>query len=119
MSDFFSAQMSASVPPSEVREATLESLARPLAGFGFRLTAQSSAGMTFQRRYMSWSTLILVVLFFPLGLALLFTRGEQTISMSFEPDGDGTRIVVAGEGPAKVRNAFAELAATMGTAPAV
>src|SRR5262245_3730211 len=105
--------MHSAVDPSDVHGATLQSLARPLLRFGYRITSQGSEGVTFYRSYRPWWIRLLALITFPIGLAFLFFKREETLTMSFERDGSGTRIVVTGDGPRKVRRAFAEIATSL------
>ena len=88
----------------------MENLARPLRRFGYRLTDQAPSGATFSRHFRTWPIRLLAVLLFPIGLVFLVFKREETITMSFEPAAVGTKVVIAGEGPRKVRRQFAQLA---------
>lgn len=110
--DHFAVTLRSDKGPSDVRDVALQTLAKPLARQGYSITDQGPDGITLVRRYRQWRIWVGVVALFPLGLLfLLISPRTATISMSFEAnEGTGSRIVIVGEAPKRVRQEFAEMA---------
>jgi hypothetical protein len=67
-----------------------------LANLGYKPQIQTTAGATYTRRYSPVVFWVLYILLFPIGLLLLLARPTQTLTLTFEEEGDGTRIAVSG-----------------------
>ena len=97
-------------PPSAVAADTLGTVTVPLAQAGYALEGQTATALTFVRTYRTTLTWVITVLTFPFGLLFYAAGAERAyITITFEPQGDGTFMRIAGEGPTEVKLAFEKL----------
>jgi hypothetical protein len=97
-------------PPSAVAADTIGTVTVPLARAGFALEGQTATALTFVRTYRTTLTWVMTVVTFPFGLLFYLAGAEKAyITITFEPQGDGTLMRISGEGPAEVKRAFETL----------
>ena len=83
-----------------------------MAGWGYRPTSQSQAGVVFSRSYRPAWLVIPCLIFFPIGLLSLLYKKSVDITFSLHTTTGGSHVEVTGEGPSSLRDAIsAELAA--------
>ncbi len=90
----------------------LQTLTRSLNRWGYRLTTQTSAALTYDRTYRPWYVWVIGLALTPMliGVALLILWTEtETITILVDDREGGTAVLVQGEGPSKVRDAFARM----------
>lgn len=98
--------------PDYARAATLAEFGRLTSG-GYRITSQTAAGMTLERRFRPVWLIFPIVLLFPLGLLSLLYKQTYTVTVSLIPQGRGTRVTVTGFGPNSLRDFADSTAAYM------
>ncbi len=107
----FSRRLALPSPPSEVRGALLTKIAPPLNENGFGLVQQSPSHLVFENSKRPPWTIIVAVVFFPVGLIALLPDHTERITISLEEFGQGeTMMFITGSGPRRVRKAFMSLA---------
>jgi hypothetical protein len=98
------------VAPAEAIDAALRTMVPALARAGYELAGRDDRRLVFDFAYRpGW--VVLPVLFLPIvGLLALAVKEHDRVSVDFEdaPRG-GTRMVINGRAPRRVRRAFAEL----------
>ena len=109
MVESFTSELTTEKSARDVVRASLESLADPLSNWGYWLTTQSEVAVTYQRTYRPWYVWVFGVLLLPVViglLILLFATETSTITILIEERESDTRVVIKGQAPRKVREAF-------------
>ena len=99
------------VAPRAAIDAALRSLAPALASGGYELVERADRRLEFDYSYRpGWVAIPIILVPIP-GLLALLVKEHDRVRIDFEdgPDG-GTRLVVRGRAPRRVRRAFAQLA---------
>ena len=98
------------VPPERAMTVALRTMAPALARAGYELVDREDRRMWFDYAYRPGWVVVPVILFPFIGLLALLVKEHDRISVQFEDaPGGGTRMVVHGRAPRRVRRAFAEL----------
>jgi len=98
-------------PPAAAMEAALRSMAPALAGGGYELVDRGERRLQFEYAYRPGWVAVPVLLFPGPGLLALLVKEHDRVTVDFEDGADGgTRLVVHGLAPRRVRRAFAQLA---------
>jgi Domain of unknown function (DUF1707) len=98
------------VPPERAMAEAMHSIAPAMHRYGYELVERQPRRLVFDFSYHPGWTFAVAVLAFPLGLlALLFKEHERVMIDVDGTPGGGTRLVVSGHAPRRVRRAFAEL----------
>jgi Domain of unknown function (DUF1707) len=87
----------------------LELVAPPLNSFGYQLVDRAPERLVFERGGRPAWTIVVAVVFFPLGLIALAYKGSERIAVDFVERGDETSVIAQGVAPLRVRRAFSEL----------
>jgi hypothetical protein len=96
--------------PEAAMEAALRTMAPALARGGYELVGRHERRLEFDYSYRPGWVAIPVILFPGPGLLALLVKEHDRVTVDFEPGpGGGTRLVVHGRAPRRVRRAFAEL----------
>ncbi len=91
-------------PPQDVLANVLLMTTDDFAAMGYRVTAQSPQSVTMERRYLPGWGVVVGILTFPIGILIWAVyRRSATLTFSFVPDGQGTRVVITGEGEPNLR----------------
>jgi hypothetical protein len=105
----FKRELTTEKPPATLlREFVAESSGQ-LAKHNYVLTTQSEAAVSFHKRYWPTWAIAVALLLFPIGLLALFAKDDATITATFTPEGNGTRLLVTGKAPKGVAAAFEEM----------
>jgi Domain of unknown function (DUF1707) len=89
----------------------LRYIAPVLQRFGYELVERTGRRLAFDYSYRPLWTFAVAVLLFPLGLVALAYKAHERVRLDFdEASGGGTRLVLSGRAPRRVRRALAELA---------
>jgi hypothetical protein len=105
----FSCDLTTEKSPKDVLGASLATLTEPLNDWGYRLTTQSEAAVTYERTYRPWYVWLFGILFLPflIGIAILiFATETSTITILIQERQADTRVVIRGTAPRRVREAF-------------
>ena len=99
------------VDPEEAMEAAIRHVAPALHGQRYDLVERTGARLVFAYEYRPGWTYLVAVALPPFGLAALFHKAEERVVIELEPDRrrGGTRVIVSGNAPQRVRRAFAQL----------
>ncbi len=98
------------VPPARAMTVALTTMAPALARAGYELVDREERRMWFDYAYRPGWVVVPVILMPFIGLLALLVKEHDRISVQFEDaPGGGTRMVVHGRAPRRVRRAFAEL----------
>jgi hypothetical protein len=98
------------VTPDEAIDAALRTMAPALARGGYELVARDGRRLEFDYAYRpGWVALPVILAPIPGVLALLI-RQHDRVTVEFEDAPAGTRMLVRGRAPRRVREAFAQLA---------
>ena len=99
-----------SVAPDVAMDAALRSMAPALARGGYALVGRESRRLVFEYAYRpGWVALPVILFPIPGVLALLIKEHDRVMVDLEESGSGGTRLVVSGVAPRRVRRAFAEL----------
>lgn len=112
MAQAFSRSPTTEKPGNAVRSEAQTTLTAPLNRWGYRLTTQSDTALTYERTYRPWYVWLIGLLLIPalLGIVLLiFWTETDTITLMLDEQPDETTVVIQGEAPGKVREAFERL----------
>jgi hypothetical protein len=110
MEQFARELVDANRPPSAVAADAIGTITVPLSQAGYALEGQTATALTFVRTYRTTLTWVMTVITFPFGLLFYLAGVEKAyITITFEPQGDGTLMRIAGEGPSEVKRAFETL----------
>jgi hypothetical protein len=94
-------------PPEEAQQEIVATWSSSLNLAGYSLTSQSPSAVTFAKRYHPGWTIVLAVVFFPLGLLFLMHRRYAPITFGLEPtDPDSTLVTISGLAPGKLVEHF-------------
>jgi hypothetical protein len=105
----FAARWTARQPPEEVALEILHDIAPPLRGYGYELADRTRDRIVFVRtRRPAW-TIVVAVVFFPVGLLALLYTGSEQITIDLARRGRDTVCLAQGVAPLPVRRAFADL----------
>ena len=109
MSKTFVVEIESPLRPDEVRRLVLTKLSVPLGKAEYRIEGQNETTIVYARSYRPyWMVAVLLCwLVIPL-LALLVVQTDRVV-LTLIPDGEGTRLVVVGDGPAGLGRQFDEL----------
>ena len=101
------------VAPDKAMEEALRHLAPALNRQGYELADRTETRLGFTYSYRPGWTYVAAILLLPFSLAALLYRVEERIVIELEPDRrrGGTRMIVRGRAPKRVRRAFAPLPA--------
>jgi hypothetical protein len=105
----FTYELNTDKPQEAVRAEVLTTLTSPLNTWGYRLTTQSDSAFTYERTYRPWYVWLIGVLLLPafIGLLILiFWTSTETITLVLEAKQPGSRVLVQGQGPERVQQAF-------------
>jgi len=98
------------VAPDAAMLAALRSMVPALARGGYELVSRSDRRLEFDYAYRPGWTAVPILLFPGPGFLALLVKEHDRVIVEFEPSpGGGTRLVVRGRAPRRVRRAFAEL----------
>jgi hypothetical protein len=99
------------VAPDEAMEAALRHIAPVLHGQRYELVDRSGTRLAFAYSYRPGWTYLVAIALPPVGWIALFHKAEERVVIEFEPDRrrGGTRMIVSGNAPKRVRRAFAQL----------
>jgi hypothetical protein len=98
------------VAPDTAMDAALRSMAPALARGGYALVHREPRRLEFEYAYRPGWVALPVILFPGPGFLALLIKEHDRVSVDFEETGSGgTRLVVRGVAPRRVRRAFAEL----------
>ncbi len=109
MDKSFSCELTTEKSPKAVLGASLKTLTEPLHDWGYRLTTQSEAAVTYERTYRPWYAWVFGILFIPVlvGIAILiFVTETSMITILIEERKADTRVLIRGTAPRRVREAF-------------
>src|SRR5262245_19570996 len=104
----FNFQVDSPKSPVEVLAGVLRVWTPRLNRYGYHLTTQSIGGVTFERRFRPWWTIVLAIVLFPIGLLFLLHRRMVHVTFSFVGQDSGTVITIAGEGERSLKEWLAE-----------
>ena len=97
-------------PPDAAMEAALRTMAPALAHDGYELVRRDERRLEFDYSYRPGWVAIPVIMFPGPGLLALLIKEHDRVAVEFEPAaGGGTRLVVHGRAPQRVRRAFAQI----------
>jgi hypothetical protein len=101
------------VPPEKAMEAALHHIAPALNRQGYVLADRTETRLDFTYSYRPGWTYVAAIVLLPFSLIALLHRVEERIVIELEPDRrrGGTRMIVRGSAPKRVRRAFAQLLA--------
>jgi Domain of unknown function (DUF1707) len=95
--------------PERVIHDLLRFVAPALNGHGYELRERTPDRLVFERsRRPAW-TIVLAVLFFPLGLVALLHKDVARVAIHLSPAREGTLVAASGTAPLAVRRAFRQL----------
>jgi hypothetical protein len=98
------------VPPPAAMDAALRTLAPALARGGYELVTRDERRLEFDYTYRpGWVAIPIVLVPIPGLLALLIKEHDRVVVEFEDAPRGGTRLVVRGRAPRRVRRAFAEL----------
>jgi Domain of unknown function (DUF1707) len=99
------------VAPDRAMEEALRHLAPALQRQGYQLVDRTETRLVFDYSYRPVWTYPVAVLLLPFSLLVLLYREEARVVIDVEPDRrrGGTRMIVRGSAPKRVRRAFAQL----------
>jgi len=99
------------VAPDRAMEEALRHIAPALHGRGYELVERTDTRLGFSCSYRPGWTYGVAVLLPPIGFLALLHREEERVVIELEPDRrrGGTRMIVRGNAPQRVRRAFAQL----------
>jgi len=98
------------VAPDKAMGAALRHLAPALNRHGYELVERSDSLLGFACSYRPGWTYAVAILLPPFGLLALLHKVEERLVIELEPDRrGGTRMIVRGSAPKRVRRAFAQL----------
>jgi Domain of unknown function (DUF1707) len=106
----FTYQWEHAVRPEQAQTEALRFIAPAMHRYGYELVERSPRRLVFVYGYRPAWTFALAVLAFPIGLAALIYKAQERVAIDFDrAPGGGTRLVISGRAPRRVRRAFAEL----------
>jgi hypothetical protein len=105
----FGARWSARRPPDLVGFELVHSLGPPLRAFGYELVERTPQRLVFARRRRPAWTIVVAVVFFPVGLLALLHCPSDEITVEFARRGGETVCFAQGVAPLAVRREFAQL----------
>jgi Domain of unknown function (DUF1707) len=106
----FTYVFSLAAPPDAAIEVALRTMAPALARGGYELVGRSERRLEFDYSYRPGWVAIPVILVPVAGLVALVVKEHDRVTVDFESDaGGGTRLVVSGRAPRRVRRAFAQI----------
>jgi hypothetical protein len=99
------------VAPHRAMEEAMRHIAPALHAKGYELSDRSDTRLTFTCSYRPGWTYGVAVLLPPVGFLALLHREQESVVIELEPDRrrGGTRMIVRGSAPKRVRRAFAQL----------
>ena len=98
------------VAPEAAMDAALRTMAPALAHGGYELVGRHERRLEFDYSYRPGWVAVPVILFPGPGFLALLVKEHDRVTVDFEPAPDGgTRLVVHGRAPRRVRRAFAQL----------
>jgi hypothetical protein len=100
-----------SEPVTDVRSNLLIELSDALSRAGYKPQMQTDGGATFVRRYSPGIFWVLYVLFFPLGLLMLFARPTETMTLTYVENSAGGTNITASGADKRMRRYFESLGA--------
>ena len=110
--DSFASEVTTQRSAKDIVRASLGSLAEPLSNWDYRLTTQSEVAVTYERTYRPWYTWLFGILFLPILIGfviLLFATETSRIMILIEERESDTRVLIKGNAPRQVRQAFQDL----------
>lgn len=97
-------------PPDTAIETALRTMAPALAHGGYELVGRHERRLEFDYSYRPGWVAVPVILFPGPGFLALLVKEHDRVTVEFEPAPDGgTRLLVRGRAPRRVRQAFAQL----------
>jgi hypothetical protein len=99
------------IAPNDAMEAALSHIVPALHAQGYELIDRSDTRLGFVCSYRPGWTYVAAVLLLPFSLLVLLHRVEERVVIEIEPDPGrgGTRTIIRGNAPQRVRRAFAQL----------
>jgi hypothetical protein len=107
----FTYQWRSPIAPHDAMDAALRHIVPALHAQGYELIERSDSRLGFVYSYRPGWTYPLAVLLLPFSLLVLLHRVEEHVWIDIEPDParGGTRTIIRGTAPRRVRRAFAQL----------
>jgi hypothetical protein len=102
----FQREITTTKAPVEAQRVCIAEWTGKLTPWKYTLTTQSEAGVTFHRRYIPTWAIAVAIILFPIGLLALLVKDDASISATFTPEGEGTRVLVAGKAPGRIVKSF-------------
>jgi hypothetical protein len=108
---YFDLEFETDMPVLDLIQETVATWTGRLASNGYTLTSRSEFGATYHRKYRPTGSIVLAVLFFPLGLLFLLATNNATITITVEKDDDSGNsiLTINGSAPKAVRKGFEQL----------
>lgn len=104
-------------PPTDVLREVVSDLTEPLAKYGYSLTSQTEMAVTYHRKYRPWWVILLAILTFPIGLLFLLITESATVTATVEGANGGTRLIVNGSAPKRLRESLSTPLPVSGSSP--
>jgi hypothetical protein len=89
-------QFRIAIPPSTAIHKWQARYTPWLGQHGYRQTGQGHDVLTYTRSYFPWWTILLAIILFPIGLLALLLKAHAILTVSYEPEAEGSRVTVAG-----------------------